>query len=81
MAEVVELMTQEVLLLPALLTTPSVGMLGVDGARGVEIAVRLLGSPHHVEHGVDIGLELLVRIGLQHVAGTLDGLIHVGIVE
>ena len=56
-------------------------MLGIDGACGVEIAVRLLRSSNDVEHAVNVSLELLVGIGLKDVAGTLDGLIHVGVVK
>ena len=81
MTEVIELVTQEVLCLPTLLTTPVVGMLGVDGTGGIEVAVRFLSSTNHVEHTVDIGLQFLVGIGLQHVAGPLDGLVDISIVE
>ena len=56
-------------------------MLGVDGTGCIEVAVRLLGSTHHVEHAVDIGFQFLVRIGLQHIRGTLDSLIDISIVE
>ena len=80
-AEVVELVAEDFFLLPAFLTGPLVRLLGVDGARGVEVAVRLLGGSHDIEHGVDVGLEFAVRIGLQDVGGTLDGLIDIGVVE
>ena len=53
-SEVIELVTQEVLFLPALLTAPMVRMLGVDGTGSIEVAVRLLSSTNHVEHTVDI---------------------------
>jgi len=41
-AQVVELVAEVLLELPALLPGPGVRALGVDGARGVEVAVRLL---------------------------------------
>ena len=81
MAEVIELVAQDLFHLPALLATPLVGMFRVDGAGGIEVAVGLLGSRHHVEHGVDISFQFLVRVGLEHIACALDGLVYIGIVE
>ena len=79
--EIVKLVAEVFLFLPTLLARPCVWMLGIDGAGGVEIAVRLLRSANDVEHAVNVSLELLVGIGLKDVAGTLDGLIHVGVVK
>ena len=79
--EVVELVAEYLLHLPALLAAPLVRMLGVDGAGGIEVAVGLLRGTHYVEHRVDISFQLLIWIGLEHVACTLDGLIDIGIVE
>ena len=62
--EVIEFVTQEVLYLPAFLTCPLVGMLWVNGTGSIEIAIRLLCSPHHIQHTVDIDFQLVVRIGL-----------------
>ena len=56
-------------------------MLRIDGAGGVEIAVRLLCSSNDVEHAVNVSLELLVGISLKDVAGTLNGLVYVGVVK
>ena len=80
-SEVIELVTEEVLCHPTLIATPLVRMLGVDGTGSIKIAVRLLGSTYHIEHTVDVGFQLFVGIGLKHVAGALDGLIDIGIVE
>ena len=56
-------------------------MLRIDGTGCIEIAIGFLCSPYDVKHGVDVGLQFLVRIGLKHVAGALDGLIDIGIVK
>ena len=79
--EIVELVAQVLFLAPALVTSPLVGLLRVLGARGVEIAVGLLCRCDDVEHGVDILHQFLVRIRLQDVRGSLDGLVRVGVVE
>ena len=79
--QVVELMTGMFLSSPALMGSPSMRMLRIDGASGIKIAVGLLSSSHDVEHGVDIRLQLVVRIGLKNIRGTFDGLIDIGIIE
>ena len=56
-------------------------VLGVDGAGRIKVAIGLLGSTYHIQNRVDISLQLSIGIGLQHIAGTLDGLIHIGIIE
>ena len=79
--EVVELMAQVFLHAPALVACPEVRMLRVLCTGGIEISVSLLSRSDDVEHAVDIRLEFLVRVGLEHVAGTFDGLVWVGIIE
>ena len=81
MTEVIQLMTQNFLNLPTLLATPLVWVLGIDGAGRIKVAIGLLGSTYHIQNRVDISLQLSIGIGLQHIAGTLDGLIHIGIIE
>ena len=54
---------------------------GIHLAGGIEIAVRLLGCRDQHQHAVDIGLQRRVGIGLQEVAGALDRLVDVGVVE
>ena len=63
-AQVIELMTGMFLSSPALMGSPTVRMLRIDGASGIEIAIRLLCSSYDVEHGVDILLQLSIGIGL-----------------
>ena len=63
-AQVVQLMAEEVLSLPALLARPMVRMFRINGTGGIEIAVRLLGSSDNVQHRVYIGSQFLVWIGL-----------------
>ena len=79
--EVVKLVAQILILHPTLISRPSVWMLWVDGTGSIEIAIWLLCRTYHIEHAVDISLQLLVRISLEDVAGTFDGLIHIGIIE
>ena len=74
-------MAQHFYLAPAGSTRPTVRMFRIDGTSGIEISVWLLRSTHHIEHTVDIGLHLLVGIGLQDIAGSLDGLIDIGIIK
>ena len=80
-AEVIKLMTGMLLSLPAVLGSPLMGMFRIDGAGRIEVAVRLLGSSHDVKHAVDIGLQLLIGIGLEYIGCSLDGLIDISIVE
>ena len=80
-SQVVEFMAQFLHLLPATAAGPVVRMLGVHGACRVEVAVRFLRPLHQQQHAVNVGFQLLVRIGLQDVAGTLYGLVNVGVVE
>ena len=79
--EVVKLVARILVLDPTLISRPSVWMLRVDGTGGIEIAIWLLCRTYHIEHAVDISLQLLVRISLEDIAGTFDGLIHIGIIE
>ena len=79
--QVIQLVAGMLLSGPTLMGCPSVRMFRIDGTGGIEVTVRLLGSSHDVEHGVDILLQLGIRIGLQHVRGTLDGLIDIRVVE
>ena len=81
MSQVVELMTQHLYPLPPVLTSPAMRMVGIDGAGSIEITIRLLSCSHDIQYRVDIVLQTLVRIGLQHIAGPFDGLIHIGIIK
>ena len=56
-------------------------MFWVDGTGGIEIAIWLLCRTYHIEHAVDVSLQLLVRISLEDVAGTFDGLINISVIE
>ena len=79
--QVVELMAQYFLLHPTPVARPLMGLLGVDGAGGIQIAVGFLGGGHHVEHAVDVVLQFLVGVGLQYIAGAFYRLVHIGVVE
>ena len=47
----------------------------------VEVAVGLLCRADDIDDGIDIVAQPLVWIGLKEIAGTLDGLVGVGVVE
>ena len=79
--EVVKLVARLLVLDPTLISRPLVWMLWIDGTGGIEIAIWLLCRSYHIEHAVDVSLQLLVRISLEDVAGTFDGLINIGIIE
>ena len=74
-------MTQFLVFLPATTARPLVRFLRIDGAGCIEVAIRLLGCCYNVEDAVDIGLQLLIWIGLQHVAGSFYGLIDICIIK
>ena len=80
-SKVIELVAQVFLLHPALGARPFVGVCGVHGACRIEISVRLLCGSNDIEHRVDVGLQFLVGIGLQEVAGALNGFVWVGVVK
>ena len=48
---------------------------------GIEISVSFLSRSNDIEHAIDIRLEFLVWISLQHVAGTFNRFVWVGVVE
>ncbi len=66
---------------PALGADPGVRVPGVHLAGGIEIAIGLLGRRNQHQHAVDIGLQRSVGIGLQEVAGALNRLVDVGVIE
>ena len=80
-SEVVEFVTGMLLCCPTPVGSPSVGMLRVDGTGGIEIAVGFLGCCHHIEHGVDVGLQLRIWVCLQYIRGPFDGLVDIGVIK
>ena len=81
MAQVVELVAELLVLHPAAVAGPMMGMLGIHRSGGVQVTIGLLRRGHYRENAVDIGFQLLVRIGLEHIGSALDGLVNVGVVE
>jgi hypothetical protein len=86
MTEIVELMGEVFHPFPALGASPVVRVLRVLCTGSIEITVRFLTRSNDSNHAVHIfvqtpPLELGVGIGLQEVAGTLDGLVWVSVVE
>ena len=79
--EVVKLVAQILVLHPTLISRPSVWMFRVDSTGCIEITIRFLCRTYYIEHAVDISLQLLVRISLEDIASTFDGLINIGIIE
>ena len=80
-AEVVQFVAELLILHPAAVARPLVRMFRIHGPGRVQVTVRLLRRGDDHEDAVDIGLQLLVRIGLEHVGGAFDGLIDVRVVE
>ena len=62
--EVVKFVARLLVLDPTLISRPLMWMLWIDGTGGIEIAIRLLCRSYHIEHAVDVSLQLLVRISL-----------------
>ena len=81
MSQVVELVAEVLYLTPSCGACPVVGLLGVLRACRVEVSVGLLGRGYYAQYTVDIEFQLLIGVGLQDVAGSLDGLVGVGIVK
>ena len=65
-----------------MLTHPThVLMVGIHGAGGVQVTVRLLGSSHNCQYAIYVLVHPFVGIGLHGVAGSFDGLVHIGVIE
>ena len=79
--EVVQLVAQHLFLHPSALARPLMGLCGIDCPCSVEISVRLLCRSDYGYHTVDIRLEFLVGIVLQHIACTFYGFINISVVE
>ena len=81
MSEVIQLMTQVLVHAPALITGPLMRLLRVLRTCGIEVSVRLLCRADHIDDGVTVGLQFLIRIGLQDIGRTFERLVRIGIVE
>src|ERR1041385_7554083 len=81
MPEVVQLMAVDLLEFPALLAGPWMRMLGIDRARGVQIAVGFLRGGDLRDQIVDVRLQLRIRQDAQSVRRTFDDLVQIGVVE
>ena len=80
-SQVVQLVAVHRLPDPALVPRPAVRVLRIDGPRGVEVAVLLLGGGDLRDQGVEVRLQLRIRLDAQRVGGALDHLVDVGVVE
>jgi hypothetical protein len=80
-AEVVELVAIDALQFPAHRAGPRVGMQGIDGAGGVEVAVLFLRGGDARDQAIDVGIELGVGMHAEGIAGGLDHLVEVAVVE
>ena len=81
MSKVVKFVAQILLHAPALVASPEMRMLRILCTGGIEISVSFLSRSNDIEHAIDIRLEFLVWISLQHVAGTFNRFVWVGVVE
>ena len=68
-------------LTPACGACPVVRFLGVLCACRVEVSIGLLCRCNDTQYTIDIEFQLLVGVGLQDVAGSLDGLVGVGVIK
>ena len=74
-------MAQFLNLLPTLGTGPFMRMLRIHSTGCIEIAIGFLRPCHNHQHTVNIILQFFIGISLQQIAGTLNGFIHIGIIE
>src|ERR1017187_1808736 len=56
-------------------------MQGIDGAGGVEVAVRLLRRGDLLDQSIDVGVELGIWMNAEGVGGALDHFVDVSVVE
>ena len=81
MPQVIELVAQIFHSHPTLLPCPVMRMFRIHRTSGIQISVRFLGSGYNSENTIDVFLQPLVGIGLQRIAGTLDGFVNICIVK
>ena len=79
MARVIEFM--RVYLLPSVAAPPSAQSRTFVGHTRSQIAVRLLSLGNDVNNRVEIVIELGIIVHSERIAGTLDNLIGIGIIE
>jgi len=78
---VVQLVTVDLFLGPPRRARPVVGMLGIDGARRVEVSVGLLRTTDGLDEASEVRLHLLVGTDAERVRRPLHDLVQVGVVE
>ena len=85
MTEIIEFVGKHLLTHPPFVASPRMRMPGIHGAWGIEIAVGLLGLTHKSKNRVHILNEsltlLLILHRHQHITGTFNGLINIGVIE
>ena len=74
-------MTQVFHFRPTGLACPAVRMLRILSTGSVKVAIGFLGAANHSNHGIHVGFQLLVWIGLKQVARTFNRLVGVGVVK
>ena len=81
MSEVIELVAEILFFRPPLVASPLMRMLRVLCSGSIEITVGLLRTADDRDHAVDIVSQFGVGIGLENIAGSLNGLVGIGVVE
>ena len=80
-AKVVELVAQFLVLDPAAVSGPLMGMLRIHGAGGVKVTVGFLGCGHYCQDAVYICLQFFVGVGLEHIGSAFYGFVDIGVVK
>ena len=80
-AQIIQFMAQIFFHAPSLVACPEVRMFRVLCTGGIEVAIGFLCRSDDIEHAVDVSLQLLVWVSLQHIACTLDSFVRVCVVE
>src|SRR5713101_5990209 len=81
MPEVVELMAIDFFKLPTGGARPRVGLLRIDRARWIEVAVLFLSSRDLLNQAVNISLEFRIGMNAQRVSGAFNHFVKVAVVE
>src|SRR5215470_12879309 len=81
MSQVIKLVAVHLLQHPTLRSGPSVRAGGIYRARGVKVAVRLLGRADLRNQSVEISLQLGVGMNTERIRGAFEHFVRIGVVE
>ena len=81
MAGVIKFMALLRVIQPAFRAVPPVGMLGVNRADGVEVAVRFLRGGEEANQMIEVSRYFRVGLDSQRIGGAFEDLVRIGVVE